>query len=47
MISQENDFDHIYCNYDTIYSEKCLLSINCADISLETRLKNDYDVFIK
>ena len=22
-ISQENDFDHIPCSYDTIYSEKC------------------------
>ena len=35
MISQENDFDLISCNYDTIYSEKNLLSIFC-DISVET-----------
>ena len=42
MILQENEFDHISYNYDTIYSEKFLLSIYCVDILLETTLlKND------
>ena len=41
MISQANDFDHISCNYDTIYSEKCLSSNCCVDISIQTWLKNE------
>ena len=36
-----NDFDHIYLNYDTIFSKQCCLSIYCVNNSVESWLKND------
>ena len=33
-------------NYNTIYSENCLLFICCVDISWETWFKNDYTAYV-